>query len=90
MLSSLYRYYIHYYYFVICNLNYITAGSLALLMHFEDGEFAKSSHNRYVLDEQVSIYGLPPIGGVPREITDARATCANRDNSAFLNPPTAD
>ncbi|XP_077262894.1 alpha-2-macroglobulin-like protein 1 [Temnothorax americanus] len=65
-------------------------GSLALLMHFEDGEFAKSSHNRYVLDEQVSIYGLPPVGGVPREITDARATCANRDNSAFLNLPTAD
>ncbi|XP_018342836.1 PREDICTED: alpha-2-macroglobulin-like protein 1 isoform X2 [Trachymyrmex septentrionalis] len=65
-------------------------GSLALLMHFEDGEFAKRSHNRYVLDEQVSIYGLPPIGGVPREITDARATCANQDNSAFLNLPTAD
>ncbi|XP_011171215.1 alpha-2-macroglobulin-like protein 1 isoform X3 [Solenopsis invicta] len=65
-------------------------GSLALLMHFEDGEFAKRSHNRYVLDEQVSIYGLPSIGGVPHEITDARATCANRDNSAFLNLPTAD
>ncbi|XP_012532021.1 alpha-2-macroglobulin-like protein 1 [Monomorium pharaonis] len=65
-------------------------GSLALLMHFEDGEFAKRSHNRYVLDEQISIYGLPPIGGVPKEITDARATCANRDNSAFLNLPTAD
>ncbi|KAG5319082.1 A2ML1 protein, partial [Acromyrmex heyeri] len=65
-------------------------GSLALLMHFEDGEFAKRSHNRYVLDEQVSIYGLPSIGGVPREITDARATCANQDNSAFLNLPTAD
>ncbi|KAL0109694.1 hypothetical protein PUN28_014611 [Cardiocondyla obscurior] len=65
-------------------------GSLALLMHFEDGEFAKSSHSRYVLDEQISIYGLPPIGGVPREITIARATCANRDNSAFLNLSTAD
>ena len=71
-------------------MNYIIAGSLALLMHFEDGEFAKRSHNRYVLDEQISIYGLPPIGGVPREITDARATCANQDNSAFLNLPTAD
>lgn len=62
-------------------------------MHFEDGEFAKNSHNvfnRYVLDEQVSIYGLPPVGGVPREIMDARATCANRDNSALLNLPTAD
>ena len=59
-------------------------------MHFEDGEFAKRSHNRYVLDEQISIYGLPPIGGVPREITDARAMCANQDNSAFLNLPTAD
>ncbi|KAG5321098.1 A2ML1 protein, partial [Pseudoatta argentina] len=65
-------------------------GSLALLMHFEDGEFAKRSHNRYVLDEQVSIYGLPSIGGVPREITDARATCANQDNRTFLNLPTAD
>lgn len=71
-------------------MNYITAGSLALLMHFEDGEFAKSLHNRYVLDEQVSIYGLPPIGGVPHEIMDARATCANQDNSTFLNLPTAD
>jgi len=59
-------------------------------MHFEDGEFAKRSHNRYVLNEQVSIYGLPPIGGVPREIIDARTTCANQDNGALLNLSTAD
>ncbi|XP_011636564.2 murinoglobulin-1-like [Pogonomyrmex barbatus] len=65
-------------------------GSLALLMHFEDSEFAKRSHNWYILDEQVSIYGLPSIGGVPREILDARATCANQDNSASLNLPMAD
>ncbi|XP_011696887.1 PREDICTED: alpha-2-macroglobulin-like protein 1 isoform X2 [Wasmannia auropunctata] len=66
-------------------------GSLALVMHFEDGEnFEKRSHYQYVLDEQASIYGLPPIGGVPREIADARATCANRDNSTFLNLPIAD
>lgn len=64
-----------------------TAGSLALLMHSGDSEFAKRSHSRHILDEQVSIYGLPPVGGVPQEITDARGTCANRDDNASLNVP---
>ncbi|XP_012231026.1 alpha-2-macroglobulin-like protein 1 isoform X2 [Linepithema humile] len=63
-------------------------GSLALLMHSGDSEFAKRSHSRHILDEQVSIYGLPPVGGVPQEITDARAMCANRDDNASLNVPT--
>ncbi|RLU16697.1 hypothetical protein DMN91_010765 [Ooceraea biroi] len=60
-------------------------GSLALLMHFGNSEFPQFSHNRHVmtsfrhvLDESDSIYGLAPVGGVPREIMDARATCASQ------------
>lgn len=58
------------------------------MMHYTDSEFGKRSHNRYALDERVSIYGLQPVGGVPHEITDARLACTEYDG--LLNLPTAD
>ncbi|XP_020295682.1 alpha-2-macroglobulin-like protein 1 isoform X2 [Pseudomyrmex gracilis] len=64
-------------------------GSLALLIHFGNSEFAKHSHSRHILDQQISIYGLPSIGGVPNEITDARTTCASQKNTTSLNLPIA-
>lgn len=70
-------------------LNFVLAGSLALLIHFGNSEFAKHSHSRHILDQQISIYGLPPIGGVPNEITDARTTCASQKNITSLNLPIA-
>lgn len=69
-------------------MNYITAGSLALMMHYTDSEFGKHSYNQYVLDKRVSIYGLQPVGGVPQEITDAQFTCMGDDG--LLNLPAAD
>ncbi|KAM0729472.1 Alpha-2-macroglobulin-like protein 1 [Formica fusca] len=68
-------------------------GSLALLMHSEDSEFARlqsSLHGRViVLDERVSIYGLQSYSGLPEELINARKMCATRDNNTSLNLPTA-
>jgi len=71
---------------IINNLKFfsILAGSLALLMHFGNSEFPKRSHNRYVLNESDSIYGLAPVGGIPREIMDARARCTSQHDNASL------
>lgn len=72
-------------------MNYITAGSLALLMYFgENDGFIKYTHMRYILNDSVSIYGLQPIGGIPPEIMDARAVCAKRDDNRSLNLTIAD
>lgn len=82
-----------YYRPIINNSNCILAGSLALLVHSEDSDFARLQsglHGRViVLDERVSIYGLQSYSGLPEELINARKMCATRDNNTSLNLPTA-
>lgn len=79
-----------YYHLIINNSNCILAGSLALLMHSEDSEFARSQSNLHshviVLDERISIYELQSYSGLPEELINARKMCTTRDNNTSNLP----
>lgn len=42
-----------------------------------------------VAHKRISIYGLPPNSGIPKELIDAREMCGTRNDTMSLDPPTA-
>ncbi|XP_054012298.1 murinoglobulin-1-like isoform X1 [Hylaeus anthracinus] len=63
-------------------------GSLALIVN-KDNDILASGDHKQILNNSFSVYGLPSVSGVPREITDARSACPNqtKDQSTYVDPP---
>ncbi|KAK2588933.1 hypothetical protein KPH14_001788 [Odynerus spinipes] len=57
-------------------------GSLALLLRSAGDDFATlQEHGKQILDNTVSIYGLPSNGGVPPRIIEAKSQCLKEAKS---------
>lgn len=64
---------------------------MALILN-KDNDFLASGDHKQTLNNSFTVYALPLLSGVPREITELRDTCSNqmKNRSTYVDTPVGD
>ncbi|XP_076171368.1 murinoglobulin-1 [Ptiloglossa arizonensis] len=74
-----------------CHCTPFSAGNMALILN-KDNDFLASGDHKQTLNNSFTVYALPLLSGVPREITELRDTCSNqmKNRSTYVDTPVGD